>query len=1648
MKHDNGATPSATDAGTALKDPSSTAPALISAISRQVQLHGDACALRCGEYSMTYLGLQRESDSLARLLLERGAGAGEAVALLLPRCVEFVVAMLAVQKIGAYYVPVDPALPDERIDYLLQDCGARLVVSTSAQQQCVERCTRIATEQVVLVDRAPHLAEGEALPPAAVNVSDRIYAIYTSGSTGRPKGAINFHGAVANLYDWFQTELQLNTQTRSLILGSLSFDLYHKGIFAPLLAGGCVVLSDQPLFDAHALRGLIERERITLLCATPSAFGALVEDAGEAALRQLDSLQVVSLGGEAVLKPRLRSWLLRPGCRTRLLNTYGPTECADIQSFHWVAPQELDGEASIPIGRAIPGCELYVLDEELRPVAPGASGALWLGGVCVGGGYLNLPDKTAEAFRPDPFRPGHKMYRTGDIAAWRGEPQQGGVLEYHGRADRQVKIRGYRLELDEIEAHLSALPQVQECAALAPTGEDGERRLHAYVRLARDATPDAAALRRLLAKTLPDYALPGGWTFLDAFPYNNSGKIDRNALPAAPGAAASEGGTLEQRLSQMWQALIGCEAVEPDAPFMELGGTSLLAVRFLGRLAQLIDVQVPVADFFAAPTVRRFSAYLRAQHAPALRQWIGEDVQAVRAQGRHRTRSVRPAVPIAVIGMACRVPGADDLDTYWDNIRHGRDMLRPVAADGPAQPGEVRVAGWIEQADCFDHAFFRYTPGEAAVTDPQQRILLECAWHALEHAGIDPARSDMSIGVYASVAANSYLTRNLAGYAEFRDYGMDYASIGNDKDFAATRIAYKLDLHGPALSVQTGCSASGTALHTACLALEASDCDAALVGGAALPWRFSKGHTHVEDGPFSRDGRIRAFDAEASGMVMTGGTVCVVLKRLDDALADGDTIHSVIRATALNNDGSAKAAFTAPNAESQSAVVRRALARAGVDASRIGYVEAHGTGTPLGDPIEVSALTRAYRVDTGRKGYCAIGSVKGNIGHLDAAAACASLVKASLVLGHARLPPQPHFNKANPECRMEDSPFYVNTRERDWPGAGSRHAAISSFGFGGTNFHAVLEQAPQQSTGHGIATRRWQVLRLSAKTPQALQRQAERLAQWRGRHPQASLADAAYTLDIGRARFAERGVIVAADSVDAAKLIRGRSLPAPAGTVWMFPGQGTQYAGMGEGLYRDDPAFRQALDRCAELLMEPLGADLRTLMFSRDESATAKLRDTAVAQPAIFSFSYALAQTWLARGLRPQALVGHSIGEFVAATLAGVFTLEDVLPLIALRGRLMGQQPRGSMLAARSDEAALQPLPLGIDLAAVNAPRLSVLSGPTERIEALQKILVERGIAGSVLHTSHAFHSSMMQPAVAPFTVALERLARQTPNIPIMSTVTGQRLSDAEARSAGYWAQQLRLPVRFADAVRALAQTPGQVFLEVGPGQSLSSAARQTLAQMQAEVVASQATAQDAAASDEAEQLEMALGRLWIAGIELEPEAARQRIGLPGYPFERVRHWIEPAANAGAEFQAAQLTSDAAVEAAADSAEAPAKLAALLARSSGISLAAGDWERGFVELGFDSLLLTQVAVQVRQAYGIELRLRMLMKEVSTPRALARHLQTQAAAAAKQTASAAPTARNGDAPPCEGARLGLDAEGNPAWYVPSPLGNGTYVQVGE
>jgi acyl transferase domain-containing protein/SAM-dependent methyltransferase/acyl carrier protein len=879
--------------------------------------------------------------------------------------------------------------------------------------------------------------------------------------------------------------------------------------------------------------------------------------------------------------------------------------------------------------------------------------------------------------------------------------------------------------------------------------------------------------------------------------------------------------------------------------------------------------------------------------------------------------SVQAIDPVAIIGMACRFPGAADTESFWRNLCAGTESIRLltdaelIAAGVDStllnDPQYVKAAATLDGIDRFDAAFFGFAAHEADVTDPQHRLFLECAWEALERAGYaGPARPER-IGVFAGCGMNAYLLHHAAAFrAAMQTVGDFPIAIGNDKDFLATRTAYKFDLHGPAFTVNTACSTSLVAVQLACQSLLTYQSDMVLAGAASVQIPHGVGYRYQEGGIVSADGHCRAFDAEAGGTVGGSGAGAVVLKRLSDALADGDHIHAVIRAAAINNDGAGKVGFTAPSVAGQAEVIRAAQELAGIRPDSIGYVEAHGTATALGDPIEIAALTEVFDRGAG-PGTCLIGSVKTNLGHLDTVAGLAGLIKTVLALEQGRIPPSLHFTRPNPRIDFAAGPFRVATALSDWPARPTpRRAGVSSFGIGGTNAHVVLEEAPPRPAAPAPAVPSWQVLPLSARTPEALAEAARRLADHLEGRPGLSLADVAFTLQVGRKPFERRRSIVARTVSEAVAALRapddgtrlGEKLPAVA---FLFPGQGAQRPGMAAGLYAAAPVFRAELDRCCALATPLLGTDLRALLIDAGAPAGAeRLRDTALAQPALFAFSYALARQWQAWGVQPDALIGHSLGEYVAACLAGVFDLESAVALVVQRGRLMQALPPGAMLAVPlGAEQAGELIGGTVALAVVNGPNQIVLSGPVAAIEAVQATLAARGVGAQRLETSHAFHSAMMEPILGDFAAAVAAARPQAPRLPVVSNLTGTWLTAAEATDPAYWVAHLRQTVRFGDGLAVLLAQDGRVLLEVGPGRTLAGLVRRHPGRR---------ASQEMLANDGADAVQgvlQTLGRLWQAGIAvdwpaLHGGAQRCRVPLPTYAFDRRRHWIaaEPATEA------------------------------------------------------------------------------------------------------------------------------------------------------
>ncbi|HMU14311.1 MAG TPA: amino acid adenylation domain-containing protein [Flavobacteriales bacterium] len=1548
-----------------------------------------------------------------------GAERGATVALCLDRSPELIIAVLGIVQAGAAYVPIDPTYPAERIAGMLEDAKPPVVITSKAHQHLFKGTTaKVLLIEDIDLKNGP-LFEG----PCPAGPDDLLYVLFTSGSTGRPKGVAMHHAPLTNLIQWQLRTSVLKEGDRTLQFAPISFDVSFQEIFATFAQGGTLVLiTDEDRLNSTQLLRKIIAEKINRIIVPFVALQYLAE-AVERTGEVPSSLKEVFTSGEQLkITPAIINLFKQlPGCR--FCNQYGPTE------GHVVSELELKGDPStwpaLPnIGKAIDNVKLYVLDEQMKPVKKGEEGELYLGGACVAKGYIGRDDLTAERFLADPFVSGGRMYKTGDRAA----ELPNGEIDYKGRIDGQVKVRGYRIELGEVEVAMEKHPAVEQAVANVREDRPGLKRLIGYY-VAKPATAGASAgnnelstneLRKHLASLLPDYMQPSAFVAVKELPRTPSGKIDRKALPAPDVkrpeldvAFAAPQSTVQKTLANVWADLLGIDRAGIDDNFFDLGGNSLLSIQCVAQL-EGHGLKLPIVKLYQHPTIRACAAFLEGDASAVS--------PAEMAKARVGAKHVSPQRDIAIIGMSGRFPGAANVEELWQNLLAKKNSISTWTADeiDPSVPAELRndpdyvkARGVITDADKFDHGFFGVNPKVAALMDPQQRVFLETAWAALEDAAYDPAQFAGLIGVYAGMGNNTYFTRNVIGHPELIEQVGDFAVMtANEKDYIATRLAFEFDLRGPALSIHTACSTSLVAIAQAFKALRDGECDMALAGGIAITAPINSGIVYNEGGMYSPDGSTRTFDAQGKGTSFSDGVGILVLKRLDDAVRDRDHIYATIKGAALNNDGSDKASFTAPSVRGQAEVIAMAQADASVSPEQITYVEAHGTATPLGDPIEVEALTLAFG---GKKDgqHCSIGSIKSNIGHLTAAAGAAGVIKTALALQQEKIPASIGFEKPNPAIDFANSPFRVAQDNTAWPRTGTpRMAGVSSFGVGGTNAHVIMAEPPVMAASS--ASRSKQLLMLSAKTKTSLDAMTDNLRAWLEAHPEASLADAAYTLQIGRRHFKHRRLIVGGspgEVIEAiankdANLIGTRELhEAAPGVVFMFPGQGSQYVNMGRDLCASEPVFKQHFDRCCELFSKEFGTDLKAIIFPKageEEKAAEQLKQTIYTQASLFTMHYSLAKLWMHWGITPDAMMGHSIGEFAAACLAGVFSLEDAVKLVANRGRMMQELPGGSMLSVRAaEEDVAKKLPSGCSIAANNGPQLCVASGPHEAIAKLQADLEKDGITCKLLVTSHAFHSPMMDAMVAPYRKVVESVKLSAPRIPIVSTVTAEWLKDDEATSPKYWSDHLRATVRFAQAVKFAWGDADRVMLEVGPRTTATTLARQQSSDNKKQA-AVPSLGDSAGNGNELTQLLKAVGGLWQSGVLINWEKfyegeERKRISLPTYAFERIRHWVDPVAMVADGGRAVASTSiEAPVPNSGDADLTPkealiAQIKHLLEESSGLELAEASNEETFLEMGLDSLFLTQVATSLSKKFGVKISFRQLNEELPNLDKLADHI---------------------------------------------------------
>ena len=1452
----------------------------------------DAIALIFGNHRLTYAELNSQSNRLAKDLRDLGVGPEVAVGVCCQRSIQMIVGLMAVLKAGGFYVPLDPTYPPERLRFMMEDANISVLLAQESGKDDSElpvfNLDQVCTLSAVNVPSTPN---------SAITDDHAAYMMYTSGSTGQPKGVVITHGNCALLMNSL-TEILAEAECM-LASGSVSFDVSVFQLFGPLCTGARVLLVDN-IMD---LATTPQRHEVTVISSVPSA---MIELLRSCALPS--DLRVVCLGGEPISDDLVNRIYQHKSVKS-FFNLYGPTEDT-VTSISAL----LKKNTAVTIGRPTAHRQSYVLDRQFHLLPSGAIGELVLAGAGLARGYHNQPGLTADRFRPNPFAsiPGARLYRSLDLARY----QRDGQICFAGRVDDQIKLHGYRIELGEIEAVISLHTCIQKAAVVIRGKESEDRADHilvAFLQL-KDGYSQAAQvekLRTFLRKRLPHYMVPSQFVVLAQMPLNSSEKVDRGALPqtcfsepAMAPAFAAPSDELEQQISRIWCEALNLPSVGTADNFFDLGGNSLKLFRVRSLLQTALHREIRIVDLFTHTNISGLATFLRGEN---------RDDPAMQVQTVAKSASDR----LAVIAMSGCFPEAPSVSQLWDNLKKGRESLtrfdkQELLAAGLEEslferPDYVAVRGVIQDASLFDAAFFGYTPGEARLIDPQQRLFLEHAYAAMELAGYGGESCQGRVSVFAGASQPGYLYNNIIPYmsSEAGRYESQLqVMIGMGADFLTTRTSYKLNLKGISTNVQSACSTSLVAIHLAVESLLHGSSDLALAGGVSVACPQKSGYFYVEGSAMSVNGHCRAFDAQAQGTVPGSGVGIVVLKRLAEASSDGDTIHAVIRGSAVNNDGSGRAGFTAPSVEGQDAVITRAQAVAGVSPETIGYVECHGTGTVLGDPIEVEALTRVFRRATDQRQYCAIGSVKTNVGHLDAAAGVTGFIKAVLAVKHGQIPASLHYERANPVIDFTSSPFFVNTQLRDWQnGDTPRRAGVSSFGLGGTNAHVIVEQPPEREPRP--PSKPPYLLLLSAKTADALKAARQNLGAWFGRNPGASLADACFTLKVGRRAFSHRAMLVCQNAAEAEKYLAAAEGPKlglvkdKPSIVFMFPEPDTMQVNMGKELYQNEPVFRDCINACAKLLASHHPMDLPACLYGdRQEKTHHPCENITELSVSAFAVSYAGARQWLSWGVRPTLMIGHGTGEYVAAVLAGVLSLEDALRLLVFRGEIFQRLPEGGSLSLFLAEEAVTPLLIeGTFLARINGPNDCVVSGLASALKTLEESLKQRGIPCNRGPHVRPLYCPLLEPVCDAFREFVGGLQLNPPRMPWFSCLRGAPISAQDAMDPHYWTSQLCKPVLFSQATKTLLADPRRVFLEIGPESGLTSLILRNPWRRAQQPAFSSLSHGQSAQSDRTHCLET-LGCLWLTGAEVDwtgfyQGQQRGRIELPTYSFQRRSHWLE-----------------------------------------------------------------------------------------------------------------------------------------------------------
>lgn len=1471
----------------------------IDIFEQKVRNNSDAIAVVTSTQSYTYEQINSKANVIARELINIDQICHEKrVAIYLERTVEMVITVLGILKAGWTYVPMDISYTDQRMKYIKDDANLQAVFTSKKFHSRLQEVLDIPILAVenVLVDEEKENVYGDRNPSYAA------YIEYTSGTTGEPKGVVVENRNVTNTVKDLDRRFPLGKEDVYLFKTSITFDISGTEIYGWIVGDGKLcILNDGEERDVFAILDAIQDYQVTHINFVPSMLKVFVDCLENKENKQkIKNLKWIFTGGEAI-DQGLVDKFLKLRVNTKLENVYGPTE-ATMWATHYSLRDDIK-PLNVPIGKALNEYKLYVVNKNMEKQPFYMQGELCISGAGVARGYLNKQELTNQVFVENPFwkegDPEHfkRLYRTGDLARMLPD----GNFEFLGRIDSQVKINGMRVELGEIENVFSRVNGVSSCACVLSSGGRGDKYLVLFY----------TAEQEILEKTFRDYAdnnisaafIPSRFIRVEEMPRTLSEKIDRKALiKLAQDTRINKTvelptNELEIIITDIWKEVLERDDIGINENFFESGGHSISLVRVHNALCKKLNMKFPISILLNNPTIKGIARAVS----------NGDNLESEEKISKEISRQYTPNADIAIIGMAINVPGASSIHEFWNNLVEGKECIHDyteeelreigIEEDLINNPHYVRRKGRINDIDSFDPAFFEVTPAEVRMMSPQLRVLYKGVWQALEDAGESNEKYKDSTGVYIGASDDFvWYQDRMFNNERYSDTYQIYTQSTNH--FLATRMSYMFDLMGPAMSVLTGCSTSLVTVHLACKALQNNECKIALAGGVTIELPNEGGYLYEPNLMFSKDGKCKPFDDRADGTVFSNGMGIVVLKRLDDAKRDNDHIYAVIKGSAIRNDGRAKLSYTAPSANGQAITMKAAYEDANIDPRTITYVEAHGTGTKLGDPIEVDSLTRIF--GSADKPFCTLGSVKGNIGHTDTAAGIIGLIKTALSLEHQFIPATVNYEIPNSNIDFENSPFEIRNYGMEWDKIEEsipRRAGVNAFGVGGTNVHMILEENDKDFMDKKVEDKKYNLFVMSAKSQNALKANLENMCTYaKSGYMKGNKADTAWTLLTERRKFNQRGYIVTENDNISENYISETTVSNNKKICFMFTGQGSQYQGMAKELIDNEDQnlvadiFRKKAEILLNIIPEAEREEYRLVIYGNENPDM--INQTKYSQVALFITEYAMAETLRELGVEPDVLIGHSIGEVAAAAFAGVWNLEDAIRVVMKRASLMQKQDSGSMLSVSSSREKIEKYVnedecLWISLN--NTTGQCVVGGYKKSIEALKEKLTQDGIQSTVLKTSHAFHTPMMDGAAKEFKEFLNSIEMREPKYPIISNLTGEYATEHLMDQPSYWADQITNPVEFERVLDNALDYEETVFYELG-GKTLSSLAKKHTLLKEGQVFVPCIRHPREKKSDIVQLLGV-IGKTWSCGIDIKWDKVlgeeHCKVYAPAYQFEK-----------------------------------------------------------------------------------------------------------------------------------------------------------------